>query len=244
MKYMGSKNRISKYILPLILKDRSSEQFYVEPFVGGANLIDKVSGNRIGGDNNLYLISMWKALQDGWKPPENISKKLYNECRKKYNEKSYKEEELKLIGYVGFSGSYGGRFYDGGYAGVVGTKENKKRNYPAEAYRNIMKQIPSISEVSFIHSSYLDLDIPKNSIIYCDIPYNNSKKYKSSGNFNYEEFWEWCRNKTKEGHSVFVSEYEAPQDFLCIWEKEINNSLSLNGRKANEKLFIFRDCKC
>ena len=38
MKYMGSKNRIAKYILPIILKDRKEGQWYVEPFVGGANM--------------------------------------------------------------------------------------------------------------------------------------------------------------------------------------------------------------
>lgn len=50
MKYMGSKNRIAKYILPIILKDRKECQWYVEPFVGGCNTIDKVVGNRIGSD--------------------------------------------------------------------------------------------------------------------------------------------------------------------------------------------------
>ena len=44
MKYMGSKNRIAKHILPIILKDRIENQYYVEPFVGGANMIDKVDG--------------------------------------------------------------------------------------------------------------------------------------------------------------------------------------------------------
>lgn len=44
MKYMGSKNRYAKEILPLILKDRKENQWYVEPFVGGANVIDKVGG--------------------------------------------------------------------------------------------------------------------------------------------------------------------------------------------------------
>ena len=47
MKYMGSKARIAKYILPIILKDRKEGQCYVEPFVGGANMIDKVDGQRI-----------------------------------------------------------------------------------------------------------------------------------------------------------------------------------------------------
>ena len=63
MKYMGSKNRIAKYLLPIILKDRKDGQWYVEPFVGGANMIDKVDGNRIGADKNEFLIEMWKGLQ-------------------------------------------------------------------------------------------------------------------------------------------------------------------------------------
>lgn len=38
---MGSKRRIAKDILPIILENRKENQFYVEPFVGGCNLIDK-----------------------------------------------------------------------------------------------------------------------------------------------------------------------------------------------------------
>lgn len=64
MKYMGSKRRIAKHILPIILKDRKEEQWYVEPFVGGANIIDKVVGNRIGADCNGYLIALLKEMQN------------------------------------------------------------------------------------------------------------------------------------------------------------------------------------
>ena len=35
MKYMGSKNRYYKEILPIILHNRRDGQCYVEPFVGG-----------------------------------------------------------------------------------------------------------------------------------------------------------------------------------------------------------------
>lgn len=55
MKYMGSKSRIAKEILPIMLKERG-ERTWVEPFVGGANMIDKVEGKRIGADLNYYLI--------------------------------------------------------------------------------------------------------------------------------------------------------------------------------------------
>jgi len=44
MKYMGSKNRIAKHLLPIMLAERKPDQWWVEPFVGGANMIDKVEG--------------------------------------------------------------------------------------------------------------------------------------------------------------------------------------------------------
>ena len=44
MMYMGSKRRIAKYIVPIIREIAQQENVssYVEPFVGGANLIDKI----------------------------------------------------------------------------------------------------------------------------------------------------------------------------------------------------------
>ena len=62
MKYMGSKTRIANEILPIILKNRKPYQYYVEPFCGGCNIIDKVDGNRIASDKNHYLIEMWKGF--------------------------------------------------------------------------------------------------------------------------------------------------------------------------------------
>ena len=89
MQYLGSKARIAKKILPIILKGRKPDQYYVEPFVGGCNSIDKVSGPRIGNDSNPYLIILWKSLQNGWIPPTTISKELYTDIRKNPNKFNY-----------------------------------------------------------------------------------------------------------------------------------------------------------
>jgi len=53
MIYVGGKTRIAKENLLIILADRKPGQAYVEPFVGGANSIDKVDGIRIGGESSL-----------------------------------------------------------------------------------------------------------------------------------------------------------------------------------------------
>jgi len=60
MKYQGSKNRISKQLLEIInTYNKTERNIWIEPFVGGANMIDKVatSFNRVGCDNNKYIIT-------------------------------------------------------------------------------------------------------------------------------------------------------------------------------------------
>lgn len=81
MKYLGSKSRIVKEILPLILADREEGQYFVEPFCGGCNVTAKVSGNRIANDYNKYLIAMFEGLLSGENYPEHIERELYNDVR-------------------------------------------------------------------------------------------------------------------------------------------------------------------
>ena len=238
MKYMGSINRIAKHILPIILKDRKEGQWYVEPFVGGANIIDKVTGNRVANDMNGLVVLALEQLAHGWIPPKQISRELYNWHRDQFNG-GYIETQ-HVTGYVGVCGSYNGRFFDGGYAGVVTTKSGKVRNYPEEAHNNAIAQAKHLSNIEWWIGSYDDFPIPKQSLIYCDPPYKGSKEYLSlKTSFNHTDFWQWCRAKKAEGHTIFISEYNAPDDFTCVWEKEVNSSLTKNtgAKKAVEKLF-------
>lgn len=98
--------------------------------------------------------------------------------------------------------------------------------------------VPEVKKLAYIED-YANLIIPNNSIIYCDIPYQGTKQYEISKNFDYVRFWEWCRQKVNEGHKVFVSEYYAPNDFVCIWEHELKTSINQTiTKKAVERLFV------
>lgn len=232
MKYVGSKNRHAKEILPIILKERESlEQWYVEPFCGGCNTIDKVKGNRLANDINYYLIECLKSLSVGWVPPEIITEEQYYQI--KNNMINYSPD---LVGYVGFQLSYGAVWFS-----TYRRDKNGKRNYSKEAFNNVMKQAPFLKGIVFENKSYLDLEIPENSIIYCDPPYQDTVKYKVSPNFNYTQFWSWVREKSK-NHQVFVSEYNAPDDFKCIWQKKVNNTLAKDtgSKHGVEKLFVLK----
>src|SRR5665811_413022 len=87
-------------------------------------------------------------------------------------------------------------------------------NHQTESRNGVIKQLPKIKDVDFVHCSYQDLEIPPNSLIYCDPPYEGTTAYKDG--FNHVAFWQWCRDKANEGHIVFVSEYNAPKDFYCL----------------------------
>ena len=228
MVYMGSKNRIAKELIPIITQHLQPNQWYVEPFVGGANMIDKIEHPyKLGADNNKYLIALLEAVQNGQELPEYITKDEY--IAVKTNKDNYPDW---YVGFVGFVCSFRGKFF-GGYSGYYTTKTGIQRNYIKERINNILKQ--NLDGIKLVCSSYDALDIPANSVIYCDPPYNGTTKYKDS--FDSDAFWQWCRDKAKEGHTVYVSEYNAPEDFKCIWEKQINSNLGGTSKTATEKLF-------
>ena len=233
MKYMGSKARHAKELLPIILKDRKPGQWYVEPFVGGANMIDKVDGNRIGADANRYLIAMWRALLEGWIPPDYVSEEEWKDVRLHMDEKY----PLHHIAFVRLWCSFGAD-WNGGYARGDDNKGNP-RNYADEQKRHLLKQAPHLNGIIFKSVEYDLLKIPPNSIIYCDPPYAGTTKY-ATGGFDHDEFWQWCRDKIAEGHSVFVSEYSAPDDWICVWQKKVNNTLTKDtgSKQGVEKLFV------
>jgi len=242
MKFMGSKASVSKYLLPIITNNLKPDQYYIEPFVGGCNMMDKVSHHKkIGLDLNGYLISMWKGIQNKEELLHEIPKTTYSLYRDKYNKCKVPTEysyDNFMIGWVGFMASFNGRFYDGGYSGHSAGKMN--RNYIREQITNTLKSSELLGDVEFYHTSYSDFNYPKNSVIYCDKPYNNTKQYSVSKDFDEDKFWEWARTMTRDGHQVFVSEYNAPSDFKCIWEKKVTVSLNTKkSKRATEKLFIY-----
>lgn len=239
MKYQGNKNRIVKEILPIILSARQPGQWYVEPFCGSCSVIQNVEGPRMANDKNKYLIAMWKSLIAGKDMPTIIERNYYADVRDCFNGKNDKYED-DIIGWVGYMGSFNGRFFDGGYSGhnVMGTN-GKARDYISENIKNTMQQPHMLKDVVWSSVDYFDMVIPENSLIYADPPYRNTKQYQFSRDFNYDKFYDWCREMVHKGHTLFVSEYNMPDDFECIWSKQVTSSMNQTiTKKPYEKLFI------
>lgn len=237
MNYRVSKQKLAKYIVPIIQKEINmhSSKYYLEPFVGGANIIDKIQcQNKIGYDINKYLIALLKQVQNDTSIfPETITEEEYHNV--KNNKDNYADW---YVGLVGFSSTFASSFFDG-YA----RDKSGKRDIPNERIRNLIKQAPNLKNIYFETKNYLDINNIMNYTIYADPPYfqENSKKPKYVGQqkFIEDEFWNWCR-KIGKNNTLLISNYKAPNDFRCIFEKE-HRIFSKNAHEkiSVERLFIY-----
>jgi DNA adenine methylase len=163
-----------------------------------------------------------------------IERDFYCDVRDSYNKNDDRYSD-GIKGWVGFMGSFNGRYFDGGYSGhnVIGTN-GKSRDYISENINNTLRQVPKLKGVEWQSGNYWEMEIPENSLIYCDIPYNSTNCGKYNG-FNHQRFYEWADKQ----ENIFISEYSMPADFVPIAKKEkvVLSSADGNGLKAEEYIF-------
>lgn len=169
---------------------------------------------------------MWNAIKHGYELPDTVSEDEYRYIR------MHKDNDPALTGFVGFACSFGGKFF-GGYA-----RDKQDTNFAARGKQSLMNDIQSLQRAEFICGDYRDVEIPDGAVIYADPPYQGTTSY-TTGQFNSDEFWQYMREISKK-HKVFISEQNAPSDFVCIWEKPSRRTIDVNKGNnfyATEKLF-------
>lgn len=236
MVYVGGKKKLAEYICPILQEELDSGKYeaYVETMGGGGNIIENIDFPiRYFYDVNKYLIAFYQALQDGWEmlKPNSFGAEHYNEVKKSFKLKDGKYPDY-YYGYMMFVPSYNGKMW-GSFA------KDGAREYQKQHYLSIINQFPKIKDCKFAAADYKDLSI-KNSLIYCDIPYYDSKKQYYDENFDYEDFYNWCRENSKY-NKIYISETQMPEDFKVVWQKEYVRTTSMLKNKpiTIEKLFTF-----
>ena len=95
-----------------------------------------------------------------------------------------------------------------------------------------LQRLQSLEQFS---TDYQNVNIYKDSVIYCDIPYKGSDGYNGI-DFDYEHFYSWCKKQTD---LCFISSYEMPEDFIPIAEFPHRSILSATkNNPVLEKVFI------
>jgi DNA adenine methylase len=213
MQYFGGKQRISKYIIPILQSLRKPDQVYLEPFVGSANIVIGMDGYRYASDNHQDLILLLQAVQAGtFQYPDNVTEEDYQKLRN--------AEPSAMRAFVGFGCSYSGKWF-GGFA------RSGKRKYFVNARNSLIEKSKKMEGINFMFKDYREY-LPKNCLIYCDPPYKHTTKIHGV-KFDSNEFWDIMR-KWSVDNTVVISEYEAPVDFKCI--KEIKTKTDISGKEG------------
>jgi len=245
---MGGKSRIARSIADIINEiprrkitncgPNSLSHFhdgggdcFVSLFCGSCSVESKVQGfaRKILNDKHPYLIAMLRGVQSGYDLPELITQEQYQYIREN------KDADPILTGFVGFGCSFGGKWF-GGYArNATGT------NYARQSKQSLLKDMATLQNAEFVCGDYKHLCIPPGSVIYADPPYRGTTGYGGE-RFDSAEFWTAMRLLAQIGHTVFVSEQEAPPDFKCVWERPFTRTLDRNKSNqfvVTEKLFTY-----
>ena len=234
MQYLGGKSRLGKEIAFVINKIRNPGQPYWEPFCGSCWVTIHVhnTGPMYASDGCFELIEMWKALQRGWQPPRVVTEEMYQAAKRG-------EYGPELTAFIGFGCSFGGKWF-AGYARdhICKSREN---GYGQETLSALQWKLGQLEPVRFFHADYRQVPPAYGCLIYADPPYEGTTGYHSVGEFDSAEFWQTCRDWSQVGNIVLVSEYDAPDDFVCVREMPTNTEIRTadNGREPRtERLFM------
>lgn len=225
MQYFGGKAKIAKELSVFLQSKIQPNQTFVDLFCGSCNVVAKIQAKeRIANDLHKELIALHIAVQQGQELPNAISEEEYKHIRS--NRELYPEW---LVAFAGFGSSFSGIYFSG-YA-----RNNRGDDYCGNAKSSLNKKHSKLQDVKFTNLSYADVQIPCNSLIYCDIPYKDTTKY-SVGSFDHAAFYKYAKQKQSEGHTVYVSEYEhnVPEGWGIVWRHESKKSIR-NKEGVQEK---------
>lgn len=107
-------------------------------------------------------------------------------------------------------------------------------NSLATAFTDEEQQQLTIGGVDFS-----EVEVPSDSVIYCDPPYRGTEGYSKAKRFDNDRFYAWALRQTV---PVFVSEYAIPEDFVEVaaWQKCCNMKPTSNSLRTTEKIFVPR----
>jgi DNA adenine methylase len=237
--YNGGKKRMADEIYNVLISLESKTGHknlqYLEPFCGMCSVLLKFAVNEPhrklnASDANPDMILLWNAIKTGWKPPSKCTRTLYDNLKN-----SNKHSALR--GFIGIVCSYSAAFFHSFRDNYIPGSANISCRRGSKQLINCTKHL---SNAKFKCQNYNNIN-PKNMLIYCDPPYRNNKITNPYfKHFDSDAFWELMRIWSRR-NIVVVSEYTAPNDFICIWSKSDKKKMDkIKVYDSIERLFVHK----
>lgn len=232
MQYLGGKAKLARELVDVMAFDLERATYYVDPFVGAANVACEVLRRHqlpsLLLDVHPDLVMLWQAVAGGWVPPTDLSEKDYVRLMH--------EPPSALRGFAGFGCSFGGKWY-GGYA------RSGARNYAGNAARSISAKAALLRRATVIaRANYREINPEDTSgcLIYCDPPYAGTTGYKGTPLFAHDAFWSWADECARHAIAVYVSEFTTPPTWPVVWSK--TRAVEVAGQGATKTELLVRKC--
>lgn len=217
MRYQGGKSLLAADIVSQMSPYLDQVDAYYEPFIGGGSVMSKVPDilPRIGSDANGDLIAMYQALQRGdWEPPDVITEDEFHHY--KYDLEARATLDAPTRAFMSFS-TFGGVQWRAYPRSSTGT------NFAAQDKRGLLAKMLTMQTVTFVHCDYRHWASVANAVIYCDPPYAGTLQYYDKDNpntFDSDAFWRQVQQWAKQDNYVFISEFNAPDFAVEVWQRE------------------------
>jgi DNA adenine methylase len=235
--YLGGKHYAGKAIAAELRKAYTPGAPYYEPFVGGGHVLYRVAefvdGPMYVSDLSEDLMILWRAVADGYQPPTELSREEWAALKT--------AEPSPLRSAAGFGLSFSGMWYKS-YGAVV--RDSSKNPCRALA-RSFDQRRAVLARAVLTCCDYRAYTPPPGSLVYCDKPYAGTASYNAVEPFDHPAFWTWTTETSQRGVSVFVSEYQAPEGWIPVMDKQTASRIRSVRRRsechimATEKLFRY-----
>jgi len=167
------------------------------------------------------LVSLHRAVADGWVPPEHVTEAEYQEIRRG-------DSTTALAAFVGFGCSFGGKWW-GGYA-----KNNRGDNYAQQSSKALRRD--ARANVEHVASDALTWDCAGAEVVYCDPPYTGTTGYNAVAAVAADAWWHRLAALAGEGRACYLSEYaEAPPagvEARCVWTAPTHKTQLTKGTRT------------
>lgn len=227
MQYLGGKSRIAKQLAEVIDRHRQPGQLVWDAFCGGLSMSVALSKNGPvwSTDANAALISLYRAVQNGWDPPTEVSKETWQAA------KALPDTD-PMKAFCGFGCSFGGKWFGGFSAPRPGS------GWSAAGQGRVLRR--DCANGAFALVDFLSVQPqPCEAILYLDPPYAGTTGYDGALPFDSEAFVQRVREWSRWTH-VFVSEYSFPIG-ECVFERtsktKVNGGMSGRAKDAVERLY-------
>ena len=229
---------VTWYVKKYFNSDKSIEQLK-------AILTDKNSKEKL----RLYLVN---ALKKSGLTQSEVNRRNGNQMAKHYFCKSQwqfptREEYQKIQEYLPLDKDYDEiyglqcfleKIYDVKHMNSLESLQRLQRLESLQRLERLerLQRLERLERLEQFSEDYQNVKIYKDSVIYCDIPYEGTDGYVE-GSFDFERFYSWCEKQTE---PLFISSYKMPEDrFVCIATFEHRSTLSaVANNKVLEKVFI------